>query len=62
MTFRRNVFVSLAKNLQVELFIVSQYRKIIFLKGVGHEFLWKSFCLTVPELFVVEPFCVSEKI
>ena len=61
MTFRQNFFVSLPKNLQVQLFIVSQYRKNIFLIGVGHEFLWTISCLTVSELFVVETFCVSEK-
>ena len=48
MTFRQKFSVSLPKNFPVEPFIVSRYRKIIFLIGLIHEFLWKFFCLTVP--------------
>ena len=62
MTFRQNFFVSLPKNLPVEPFILSRYRKTFFLLGLDHEILWKSFCPTAPDFFVAEPFCVSEEI
>ena len=33
---------------------------VLYAKGY-HDFPLKNFCLTVPEKFVEEPFCVSEK-
>ena len=58
------------KNFVVESFCVSHsfwYRKFLWIrKGAGNEGLStlsvKSFCLTLPEVFLEEPFCGSEKV
>ena len=40
-----------------------RYRKILFFRGLGHDFLSNFFCLTVPKNFVEEPFyAVFQKI
>ena len=44
-------------------FCVSQNfrcRKILFLRGLCHDFLSNFFCLAVPKNFVWEPSCVSQ--
>ena len=47
-------FCLIAGNFRREPFNMPQYRKIISLRGLGHEILWKNFCLSVPEFFVVD--------
>ena len=44
----------------LQCFTFSEYRKVLCMRGVRHNFLSKSFDLTVLQIFVVEPFCVSE--
>ena len=47
-------FCLIAGNFRREPFNMSQYRKTISLRGLGHEFLWKNFCLSVPNFFLVD--------
>ena len=44
----------------LQCFSFSEYRKVVCVRGVSHDFLSKTFSLTVVESFVGEPFCVSE--
>ena len=60
MSYRQIFFDSLPKTFLVEPFVLSRHRIITFLRVLGHEFLRKKFRLTMPQLFVVELFCVSE--
>ena len=45
----------------LQCFINFGYRKTLCLWGEYHDFLLKICCLTVPKIFVGEPFCVSQK-
>ena len=42
-------------------FRIFGYEKTSFISGVYHNFLSNFFCLRVPKIFVVQPFCVSVK-
>ena len=44
----------------LQCFINFGYRKTLCLWGEYHDFLLKICCLTVPKIFVGEPFCVSQ--
>ena len=54
--FPTKLFCLIAEKLPSGTVYCVKLSKKIFLLGLGHEFLWKIFCLTVPEFFVVEPF------
>ena len=44
----------------LQCFTFFEYRKVLCIRGVCHDFLSKNFCLTILENLEVEPFCVSE--
>ena len=45
----------------LQCFTFFEFAKVLCIRGVCHDFLSKSFGLTILEILVVEPFCVSEK-
>ena len=61
--FRRDFFVSQCRKFSVgvilQCFVIFEYEKVFCLEGYFRtfDFLSKFFCLTVPKLFVGEPFC-----
>ena len=64
MHFREKLIVSVSRILVGEPFTLSVTLGIEItycFRGLGQEFPSKLFCLTVPKIFVEEPFCVLEK-
>ena len=62
MIFCRKIFVARCRKKTYRNLLLSHcfgYRKILSLRGVGHEFLSNIFCLTKPKKFAEESFSVS---